>query len=332
MKFNFKTVSEEGKGDLLIQPLINEKETIIKQLDSVDGDYFDLPISFDLLTGFYLMNSAHSSCVKRKVAMVCAGYFGKKDRLSLEMLERIVLDFVLFGNFYLIKNEKTYKHVNARIFRKCNDGAVNTYYKVLGQEILSEKMELLHGRDYTPHSTYYGLPDYLSCLNAIWLAYQSCQSRNKVYENGTRGGVFITNLPNEQKEDENGVLQDSEDFKAFREALIKTKGIGNGKTVHVNVDNSEIKDVKNLIYFAELGGKLTDDGFDETMNQCRISVINAHGLHPELVGLVGDQKSSPNFDRLLDLTQKTVIDPIRATIADVVNTDAGEEVVKFEKS
>ena len=82
-------------------------------------------------------------------------------------------------------------------------------------------------------------------------------------------------------------MVDDPAFLAFQNAVSGTKGIGNGKTVHLNIDDAEVKSVKELIHFLELGSTLKDDGFEETMEQCRTSIINAHGLHPELVGIIG---------------------------------------------
>ena len=60
----------QDDSDLKIKPPVKTSDLNIAQLDHANDQFFELPICFDLLTGFYNMHSAHSVCIKRKVSMV----------------------------------------------------------------------------------------------------------------------------------------------------------------------------------------------------------------------------------------------------------------------
>ena len=289
------------------------------------GEFYEPPVSFDLLTKMLRMAPAHEQALDKKHALVCGGLVIKKPKkLPSVELKKAIRDFLIYGNFFLESTSKGLRHRNARLIRKARPGELNNreWVKVLNgnpeETVTFGKM--LHGKEYAPESAIYGLPGYLSATEDILTSYLARKRRRVSYQQGSNGELLVINIDPELKTNEEGELAPGEAYQELMKTLSETKNKRSGGTALFNVNDPRIEDLKKRVHSVSVGVPLEKDGYDVTTTETRVSILNAHGIHPELLGvLTGERNSSQNFDRLYELTKQTVIEPLQQTLVDLIN-------------
>ena len=285
--------------------------------------FYEPPVDPDFLVYLLRLAPAHEQAIDKKKMLVLAGLeISDPSKIKRSQLENAIFDFIVFGNFYLEETTEGLRHRNARLIRIAKDSRPEDFLKVVDGNI-DEKVKfnkILHGLEYAPESAVYGLPGYLSALEDILTSFLARKRRRLSYQNGANGGLLLMNLDPEMEDDGEGNQIPGPQFQDFLNNLADTKTSKNGGTSFFNINNPNIEDVKKIATMLETGLTLKDDGYEESTTESRISILNAHGIHPELLGvLTGERNSSPNFDRLLELTLLSVILPIQNGIIERIN-------------
>ena len=303
-------------------PVLDRRELLdyIQCLDN--GKWYDTPLSFDGLAKTFRSSPHHGSCiyVKRNILV---GAFKEHRLLSRGVFSRLALDYLVFGNGYLERQDSiggkaiSLQHAMAKYVRRgMKDGQ---YWWVQGvrneQEFKRNKVWHLIEPDL--HQEIYGLPEYIGAIQSALLNESSTLFRRKYYINGSHAGYILY---------VSDAAQEPKDIDAMREALKASKGPGNFRNLFLYSPNGK-KDGVQLIPISEVAAK---DEFLGIKDATRDDVLAAHRVPPQLLGIV--PKNAGGFGSIQDAATVFVaneIVPLQRRFLEL-NEWVGEEVVRFE--
>jgi PBSX family phage portal protein len=284
--------------------------------------YYEPPLSWDGLARSFRAAVHHSSPIYLKRNIIIATY-RPHPALSRQDFARLVLDFQIFGNAYLQRiKARTGKLLQlrpalAKYVRRGED--LNRYWFVRGwrDEYEFPRGSVFHLLEPDIHQEIYGLPEYLSALNATWLNESATLFRRKYYANGSHAGfiLYMTDAAQEQQ-----------DVDALRDALRNARGPGNFRNVFMYAPNGK-KDGIQIIPVAEVAAK---DEFWNIKNTTRDDQLAAHRVPPQLIGLVPTNSGGfGDVEKAAAVFAYNEIAPLQARFREI-NEWLGEEVVTFE--
>lgn len=191
---------------------------------------------------------------------------------------RAALDFMVFGEAYfqrlrnIIGQVLELRHLPAiNMRRKVGGGFVMLLPN--GQELHFAEDEVEHVMDYDVEQDVYGVPDYLGGLHSLLLNESATLFRRRYYNNGAHAGfIFYTNDPDLSEEDED----------ALKAQISASKGVGNFRSMFVNIPNGGEK----AIQIIPVGDVATKDEFERVKNITRADVIAAWRMNPALAGIM----------------------------------------------
>ncbi len=265
------------------------------------------------------MSPHHSSAILLKVNLVAAA-LDPTSLIDRATFRKAVQDYLVFGNCYLepvrsrLRTTLTLRHAMARYTRR---GVVDgDYWWVPG---VQEPTLLAPGviQIATPdvNQELYGVPEYLSALQAALLNEAATLFRRRYYLNGSHAGYILYAT---------GEI-DVNDTQAIKDAMRAAKGPGNFRNMFVHAPNGKDGSIK-IIPIAEAGAK---DEFLGIKNATQADVMAAHRVPPQLLGIVPAQGSA--FGNPKDATAmfyELEIEPLQAAFLEV-NDRVGREVVRF---
>jgi len=288
-----------------------------------NGRWYDPPIPFDGLADAFRCNPHHSSAIYFK-RNVLASLFVPHPKLSWATMNATILDFLVFGNLYLEARKAVLgrtvqmQHSLARWTRRGQD--LDSYFFVRGwrEEHEFPRGSICHIRQPDINQEIYGLPEYLSALQAAWLNEDATIFRRRYYRNGSHAG-FILYISDP--------AQQQEDIDAIRQALKDAKGPGNFRNLFFYSPNGKPDGVK-LIPVSEVAAK---DAFTDIKAATRDDVLAAHRCAPQLLGVV--PTNTGGFGNLTDAAlvhaaHETA--PLQRAL-EQINHWAGEELVRWRK-
>lgn len=299
-----------------------DKKELLDMLHAVyNNHYYEPPISLDGLAKSLHSNPYHESAilVKRNILI---STFIDNDKLPLDEFEKLVMDYLIFGNAYLhpiknrLNNTISYQTIKARWVRVGKKtGANNRYYYL--RDGKHEKLggQIVHLKSHDINQDIYGLPEYLSGLNSAWLAESATLFRRKYYINGSHAGYILHITDN----------LDSESRKNLEEQLKQSRGLGNFKNLLLHAPNGK-KDGVNLIPIAEVTAK---DEFYNIKTLSRDDVLAAHRVPPQLMSVI--PMNTAGFGDIEKASKVFVINellPLQTRLK-ALNQMLGEEVLNF---
>lgn len=287
-----------------------------------NGRWYEPPVSVDGLAKSFRSSTHHASALffKRNVLASC---FVPHPWLDRETFAALALDFLTFGNCYLerVRNRLgstlRLRHSLAKYTRRGAED-LEKYFFVRGwqQEYEFESGSVWHLREFDVNQEIYGVPEYLSSLQAAWLNESATLFRRRYYNNGSHAG-FILYI--------NDAQQSQEDVDNLRAALKEAKGPGNFRNLFLYSPNGK-KDGVQVIPVSEVAAK---DDFFNIKNVSRDDVLAAHRIPPQLMGIV--PSNTGGFGAVLPAAQvfaRNELLPLQQRLA-TLNDWIGEEVVTF---
>lgn len=288
----------------------------------VGNKYYDPPLSFDGLARSFRAAVHHSSpiYVKRNILLKT---FRPHPLLSRSAFERLVIDLEIFGNAYLQEiTARTGKLLQldvplAKYMRRGIE--LDRYWFVRGWK---DEHEFPRGSVFQLMSPdinqeIYGLPEYLSALNATWLNESATLFRRRYYKNGSHAGfiLYMTDAAQQQT-----------DVDALREALKNAKGPGNFRNLFMYAPNGK-KDGIQIIPVAEVAAK---DEFWNIKNVTRDDQLAAHRVPPQLLGLLPNNTGGfGDVGKAAAVFAANEVEPMQQRLRSI-NDWLGEEVVRFD--
>jgi len=304
-------------------PVMDKREVLDYIECWMNGRWYEPPVNLDGLARSFRASTHHSSAIFFKRNILASTFIPHK-LLSQEAFSKFALDFLTFGNAYL--ERKTNRlggtlgmaHALSKYMRRGID--LDTYFFVRGwsDEHEFQKGSVFHLMEPDINQEVYGLPEYLSALQAAWLNESATLFRRRYYNNGSHAG-FILYISDP--------AQQQEDVDAIRTALKEAKGPGNFRNLFLYSPNGK-KDGVQVIPVSEVAAR---DDFLNIKNVSRDDQLAAHRIPPQLMGIVPG--NTGGFGAILPAARvfaRNEIEPLQARFREL-NDWLGEEVVRFNK-
>ena len=249
------------------------------------GDYYQTPVNFSGLSRMRFANPHHGSAIAFKHNQLCR-FFTESAAVSMEQFRPAALDFLTFGNAYF-QVVKTIAGTVARLVhlpalrmrrKKITEGAAE-YCLLQNSDDLSSKSidfragEVLHIKNYDTAQTIYGLPEWLCGMQSILLNEDGTLFRRRYFANGCHiGYILYTSDPTIDPKIEQQIA----------DMVSSGRGIGNFKSVYINIPNGKEKGVQ-IIPVGDISQK---DEFEKIKKITAADVVVAHRVPPALAGLM----------------------------------------------
>lgn len=245
------------------------------------GKYYQPPICMKMLSRLRHANAHHGAAIGFKRNKL-AQFFVETNVISLADFRAAALDFMVFGNAYFkiftdyFGTITRMVHVPALNIRKMKDteDGQSQYLQLCknGEQIEFAPGEILHIMDYDTGQQFYGVPEWLCAMQSILLNEDSTLFRRRYFANGCHiGYILYTTDPAIDPKTEN----------SLKEKIKEGKGVGNFKSVYINIPNGKDKGVQ-VIPVGDISQK---DEFERIKNISADDVIVGHRMHPALAAL-----------------------------------------------
>ncbi len=287
-----------------------------------NGRWYEPPISLDGLARAFRVSPHHSSAIMLKRNLLTRSF--KPNRwLSRKAFGAIVQDYLVFGTGYfearynVLGDVMRLDHAMAKYTRRGLQAGQYFFTTGFARETEFRPGSIVQIGQPDVNQELYGVPEYLSALQAALLNEAATLFRRRYYLNGSHAGFIMY---------ASGDI-DENDTKELKEALKASKGPGNFKNMFVQSPNGKDGSLK-IIPIAEVGAK---DEFLGIKNATRDDILAAHRVPPQLLGIIPSQGSVPgNPLQAIDGFFELEIEPIQAAFLDV-NDEVGFEAIAFDE-
>jgi PBSX family phage portal protein len=239
-------------------------------------EYWEPPIDRHLLANLTRRNAQHGGIVQSRANMAASRFVS--GGMSAQEVCATFLNCVQFGDVALLKVRNGFGQV-VRLFplpsyrsRVGKDGGAVVLER--DQQFKRYKAkDIIWMRQYDPVQQVYGCPDYLGGLQAALLNEDATLFRRKYFLNGAHMGFIMyatdPNLdPNVEKD--------------IKEKIQDSKGVGNFRSLFVNIPNGKEKGLQII----PVGNFESKDEFMNVKNVSAQDVLNAHRFPPGLAGII----------------------------------------------
>ena len=242
--------------------------------------------------------------------------------LPRTQLEKLVQDYLVFGNAYIEKAVNLFGKVvllKSPLAKYMRVGVeTGVFYQIVNgfDEYEFKKGSVFNLINPDVNQEIYGVPEYLAALQSAFLNESATLFRRKYYLNGAHAGSIIYMTDPTQNQD---------DIEAIKTQIRQTKGSGNFKNLFVYIPNGK-KDGMQVI---PLSDAIAKDDFLNIKNASRDDVLAAHRVPPQLMGIVPN--NTGGFGDVEKATRVFFINeiiPLQERLKEI-NSWVGEEVITF---
>lgn len=178
------------------EPVLNGTNLMDYVFTSFNGRWYEPPVSFEGLAKTFRVSPHHSSAafVRRNILL---STLDESSLIDVDEFSKLALDFMVFGNGFVepIKNGfkelKALKAAPAISMRRGKEQDKFFMVKTFGDAHEFPKGKIVHIKEHDIRQEVYGLPEYLSALNSIWLNESATLFRRKYYLNGAHMGFIL---------------------------------------------------------------------------------------------------------------------------------------------
>ncbi|MDH2998120.1 phage portal protein [Pasteurellaceae bacterium LFhippo2] len=240
--------------------------------------YYNPPVDFSGLARAVKSASHHQSAlaVKKNILMSTCKTTALLPRTELE---KLVQDYLIFGNAYLEKVKNPFGDVirlNTPLAKYVRRGTEKNKFYLLTSNYQEHEFatdSVFHLKQPDVNQEIYGLPDYLAALQSAFLNESATLFRRKYYLNGAHAGsiIYMTDpMANETDVDD------------LKEQLKQAKGRGNFKNLFLYAPDGK----ENGIKVIPLSDVVAKDEFANIKNTSRDDILAAHRVPPQLMGII----------------------------------------------
>lgn len=260
-------------------------------------------------------NAQHCGILQSRANIVSAGFVG--DFVDMKTL---CLNLIQFGDVALLKIRNVFGevirlHVLSSLYLRVKQDGNYLYllrkslYNDTAQYYHYDKNDIIFLKLYDPLQQTYGAPDYVGGIESALLNSDATIFRRRYYSNGAHMGfILYTTDPD--------LDQDAED--AIRKKIEQSKGVGNFKSMFINIPNGNPDGVK-LISVGDTGRK---DEFDRIKNISAQDVLTTHRFPPGLSGIIPSNTGGLGDPlKILAAYRETEAYPLQDFIAAQINKD-----------
>lgn len=283
-----------------LEPILKARESMPSEGEGLTGLVYP-PVSLNQILGLTYSNAFHTQCISLKAEMAIGleyeapgavenfleGISGDQDTF-LDLLAMVTWDWECLGNGYLevARSRKgqigELYHVHAQtVYPSTNGNRLSEYVQETTNQVRfstfgtrdGNRNELFHIKRYTPLSTYYGLPEWVACMEALRLDQEKKTFYAAFFKNFAVPALAV-------------VLEGAE----FDEAI--EKKIQAGFNQMKGAENAfralmlSIPFEGATVRFEKLMADFKDMPFDKLTQATREEILAAHGVPPRLVGII----------------------------------------------
>lgn len=308
------------------EPVLDRREILDHIECWTNGRWYEPPVSLEGLSKTYRASPHHSSAFWVKLNLL-ASTFVPSRLLSREDFKALALDYLVMANGYLERRN----NMAGGAMRLVRSPAKYTrrgvdpdqfYFLTMGQygglngEHAFDKGVVCHLKVPDLNQEIYGVPDYLSALQAAFLNEAATIFRRRYYQNGSHAGfiLYMTDPAHQVG-----------DIDALRQALKDSKGPGNFRNLFMYAPAGK-KDGLQVIPVSEVAAK---DEFLGIKNISRDDILAAHRVPPQLMGVVpANAGGFGDVGKAAQVFFLNEIMPLQAVFLQI-NDWLGVEAVKF---
>lgn len=274
-----------------------------------NGQWYEPPVPLDGLSRTFRANTHHETALRIKRNLLAKTFIPHK-LMNKQKFSAWALDYLIYGNAYLERRRAItgstveLKHALGKFMRRCRDlenyvFVHNSYTSptpyTTWEPYKFETGSVFHLLEPDINQEVYGLPEYLSALQSIWLNEESTLFRRKYYKNGSHAGFIL--YMNDPK-------IAPQDVEAIKKQLKDSKGLGNFKNLFVHSAGGSEHGIK-LIPIGEVAAR---DEFLNIKNVSRDDILVVHRVPPQLLGVV--PQNSGGFGNIKDATHVFMVNEI----------------------
>ncbi len=244
---------------------------------SWNGRWYEPPLPMAALARTLNMSAHHRSAIIYKRNQL-SRHFIPSRWLSRREFEKLVLNYLLLGNGYLERRD----NLGGRPLALLNVPAVNA--RVGRDGVYWWTSDWTTATDFRPGYVWqileddaaqeiYGVPEWLSALQAGLLGESATLFRRRYYINGSHAGYIL--YISEEKFDQT-------DSNQLEEAVAASKGPGNFRNLYLHIPGGKEKGVQVI----QVGEAAAKDDFLNVKSVARDEMLAAHRVPPILLGHV----------------------------------------------
>lgn len=246
-----------------------------------NGEYYEPPVSLRGLGKILRANGYHCTIPPFRRNRLLQ-YYISNETLPDDQLGGASIDFDVLGNCYFqhLRNvfgeTVGFRHLRAINMRKHKKDDVYIQLQPNGKDPIEFKPgEVIHLKEYDVMQGIYGIPQYFGGINAVMLGEEATLFRRKYYVNGAHMGyILYTADPSLDERDE----------EAIKKAVTESKGVGNFRSLYLNIPNGKEKSVQLI----PVGDIATKDEFERIKNITRDEILAMWRIQAALAGVRPD--------------------------------------------
>lgn len=278
-----------------------------------DGeDYWEPPVSMEGLAQLSHANAFHGSLLIARANYISGRFIGG-GTLRKNLFNRAARDFIQFGQLALLKLRDGFGNViglyplPVMMLRKNKDGDFWQLERDY-QKKLYKKNDVIFITQYDPKQQTYGIPDYLGGMQSSLLNQDATLFRRRYYKNGAHMGfIFYTNDPKLKLEDE----------EMMRKAIESSKGVGNFKSMYINIPDGH----KDGVQLIPVGNLATRDEFNAIKNLTAQDILVSHRFPCGKAGIIPENGSFGDPEKVGREYAKDEVIPVCEMLMDEINND-----------
>lgn len=283
--------------------------------------YYHPPIDFNGLAKAVKAAAHHQSAlmVKKNILMSTCQ---TSPMLPRSELEKLVLDFLVFGNAYLHCDRKNNRGIDrlsvplAKYMRRGKKPGEFFLLTAQPQPYAFPTGSVLHLKQAEINQEIYGLPDYLGALQSALLNESATLFRRKYYLNGAHAGsiIYMTDP-----------MANESDVDVLKEQLKQAKGKGNFKNLFLYAPDGK----ENGIKVIPLSDVVAKDEFLNIKNTSRDDILAAHRVPPQLMGIIPTNTGGfGDVEKAGKVFFINEIKPLQQRLKEI-NDWLGQEIISF---
>ena len=242
-------------------------------------DWYELPYDMLATAKLFRATSHHTSALIVKRNILTSDYI-PHPLLSRHEFNALALNLLTFANCYVHVKRNRFGGIvglGSRPALNMRRGLdLSSYYQLDWNQTHNHQFvpqDMIHVYESDIGQEVYGVPNYLSSINAILLNEAATLFRRRYYKNGAHAG-FILHMTD--------ALQTQEDVEDLEDSLENSKGAGNFKNLLIYTPGGT-KDGVKVIPLAEVAAK---DEFYNIKIASRDDQLAGHRIPPQLIGVV----------------------------------------------
>lgn len=281
-------------------------------------DIWEPPVNRFALAKLPQQNAQHCGILQSRANMLANGYL--RGGLSKMAMRALVINLLTFGDVGLLKVRNAFGKVlrlevlSSLYLRKKREGG----YRYLMRKSLYDshssvlyeyaESDIIFISLYDPIQQAYGLPDYLGGIQSALLNSDATRFRRRYFANGSHLGFILYSTDPDM---------DDEMEEKIRDAVVNTQGVGNFKSMFVNIAGGDPDGLK-VIPIGDTGKK---DEFGTIKNVSAQDILTAHRYPAGLAGIISNNGSLGDVTKMREVYRRDEIIPMQEMIAETVNAD-----------